>query len=168
MVEDQHGLDMVDELIEATLPASGGAYTSVGTYPMKELAAMVEELAQRLQVPVPDLLRAFGEYLFPKLAHGHPRVMEGVTDPFDLMETIEQHVHVEVRKLYDDARPPLFLTSREGRDHLTLTYHSERRLQDLAEGLILGCLAHFNVQAQVRRKALEDGSEQFILMRTGS
>jgi len=165
MVEEQFGFDMVDELIDTTNPLSGGAYTSVGTYPMSELAEMVQALSDRLDTPVPDLLRAFGEYLFPRLANGHPRVMEGIEDPFDLMETIEQHVHVEVRKLYDDARPPLFLTSRNGPDHLTLTYHSDRHLEDLAEGLIRGCLAHFKVMADIQRKSLENGSEQFTIIR---
>jgi len=165
MVQAEYGMDMVDELIDATEPDSGGAYTSVGTYPMKELTAMVVELGQRVDTPVPDLLRTFGAFLFPRLADGHPRVMEGVTDPLDLMETIEKHVHVEVRKLYEDARPPLFIATREGPHRLTLTYHSDRGLQDLAEGLIHGCLAHFSVKAEVSRQPLDDGSERFTIDR---
>ena len=44
MVESLFGEDMLDDLLDATDPASGGAYTSVGTYNHNELVDMVVEL----------------------------------------------------------------------------------------------------------------------------
>ena len=46
MVEDRHGLDFCDELLEGTDLASGGVYTSVGTYAVAELVAVLQPLVQ--------------------------------------------------------------------------------------------------------------------------
>lgn len=63
MVEQRWGMDMVDDLIDATNPRSKGAYTGVGTYELGELVAYVVELSRRINVPVPDLVKAFGTFL---------------------------------------------------------------------------------------------------------
>ena len=165
MVENQFGLDMVDELIDATNPASGGAYTKVGSYPMSELVAMVVELSNRLNTPVPELLKAYGHYLFEKLAEGHPHILDEVTDPIDFLESIERHIHVEVRKLYPDANPPTFRVERLNQDVLQMDYISDRHLEDLAEGLARGCLDYFNVVAEISRTTLDDGTERFLITR---
>ena len=64
MVGDVFSDDMVDDLIDATDPASGGAYTAVGTYDHGEIVAMVVELSARTGTPVPDLLQAFKREAF--------------------------------------------------------------------------------------------------------
>ena len=72
MVEQRFSPDMVDDIIEdANLP-SGGAYTAVGTYPHDEMVALVVALSARSGAAVPDLLRAFGEYLFGRFVQGYP------------------------------------------------------------------------------------------------
>ncbi len=64
MVEKKFGLELVDRIVEfATLP-SGGACTSVGTYDHNELIALVQALSNEVQIPVPELVRGFGRYLF--------------------------------------------------------------------------------------------------------
>ena len=52
------------------------------------------------EIPIPDLLKAYGEHLFGYLAKAHAGIMDGLDDPFELLAQLEQHVHVEVRKLY--------------------------------------------------------------------
>jgi len=44
MVEAQFSPQMVDDIIQASTLASGGAYTSVGTYPHDEMFQLVEHL----------------------------------------------------------------------------------------------------------------------------
>ena len=60
----------------------GGAYTSVGTYDHEELVSLVSELSSRTKIPVPGLIKAFGEYLFARLLILYPYI-EGQTGCFD-------------------------------------------------------------------------------------
>ena len=64
MVEDQFGYGLVDQLLTETDLPSGGIYTTVGTYDHAEMINIVRKLSQKMDVPVPDLLRAYGRYNF--------------------------------------------------------------------------------------------------------
>ena len=163
MVESLHGLDLVDSLIDNTRPASGGAYTSVGNYPRQELEAMVVELSRQSGQSVPELLKAFGSYLFGRLMRWHPAIAGSVSDPLALMASIEQHIHVEVRKLYPDAELPTFLVISHTQNRLEMDYASASHMEDLAEGLMQGCLDYFKRAGTIRRKSQPDGKERFII-----
>lgn len=168
MVEDQFSAVMVDDIIEdANLP-SGGAYTAVGTYPHSEIVSMVLALSARSGLAVRDLLFAFGEHLFGRFAQVYPRFLVGQTDAFDFLAGIEHVIHAEVLKLYPDAQLPRFDVEAHTPERLVLLYKSERHFEDLAEGLIRGCLRHFNETAAVTRNALEHNGqrlERFVLTR---
>ncbi|MBK1832020.1 heme NO-binding domain-containing protein [Verrucomicrobiaceae bacterium R5-34] len=164
MVEEAHGLDMVDTIIEKSDLASGGAYTAVGTYPHSEIVSLVVNLSQETSTEVSDLLKAFGQYMFHGLARAYPQFVEQSSDPLDFLEQVETYIHVEVRKLYPDAELPTFQCSRpNGPNELHMVYHSIRHMEDVCEGLIKGSLEHFNVEASVQRRPLEDESELFII-----
>lgn len=163
MVELLHSLDLVDTLIEKTAPANGGAYTSVGNYPRRELEAMVGELSRQTGKPVPDLLRAFGQYLFARLMHWHPQIAGSAGDALTLMASIDQHIHVEVRKIYPEAELPRFSIVRQESELLELDYCSSSYMEDLAEGLMLGCLDYFGSAGTITREKLPEGVERFTI-----
>lgn len=164
MVEQAHGLDMVDTIIDKSDLPSGGSYTAVGTYPHSEIVSLVINLSQETSTEVPDLLKAFGQYLFHSLAKSYPSFVKESTDPLDFLEQVETYIHVEVRKLYPDAELPTFECSRPNSpDQLHMVYHSIRHMEDVCEGLIRGSLEHFGVQATVERQSLDDDSELFIV-----
>ncbi|MEL6347782.1 MAG: heme NO-binding domain-containing protein [Myxococcota bacterium] len=155
-IEDQFGFDVADNIIENADLSTGGAFTSVGTYPASDAVAIVVGLHEQTQLPIPDLLKTFGRHLFGQLAGAHPEFIEGVTSPFALLRQIENHIHVEVRKLYPDAELPTFQDDGSDRDdEMVLTYYSARGLGDLCEGLILGCFDHFDASVEIRREALD-------------
>lgn len=64
MVESQYTANMVDDIIDDCHLPSGGAYTAVGTYPHEEMVDLVVALSKRSGIPIPDLLRAYGQHLF--------------------------------------------------------------------------------------------------------
>jgi hypothetical protein len=170
MVEDRFSADMVDDIIDdANLP-SGGAYTAVGTYPHEEIVALVVALSQRSGIAVPDLLKVYGEHLFGIFVRGYPAFFTGHTDAFDFLAGIEDIIHAEVRKLYPDAELPRFdVERRNNGKELVLIYDSRRHFEDLAEGLMLGCVAHFGGNIDIRREVVGEGDarkERFILTRT--
>ena len=156
MVEQGFSADMVDDLIDATTPVSGGAYTAVGPYDHREIVAMVVELSARTGATVPDLLHAFGRHLFGRFRELYPAFFEGVPDSFSFLASIEDVIHVEVRKLYPDAELPRFESSFPSEDSMEFVYRSPRHFHDLAAGLIAGCIDHFGEDVQVSRSDLGD------------
>lgn len=168
MVEDKFGFDIADKIVsEAVLP-SGGVYTAVGTYDHAEMVSLVVNLSRESQLPVSDLLKAFGEHLFGRFVSGYGHFFQGVMSAFDFMAKIEDYIHVEVRKLYPDAELPSFQIKRPDENTLIMVYSSERGLADFAEGLILGCIAHFQESIEIIRENLKDDNSfaRFTLQKT--
>ncbi len=167
MVEQRFSADMVDDVLDDAQLPHGGVYTAVGTYPHGEIVAMVVALSQRSGVAVPDLIRAFGEHLFSRFVQAYPGFFVGVKDSFGFLSGIEDIIHAEVLKLYPDAELPRFIVEYHDSDRLVLLYQSPRHFEDLAEGLMHGCIAHFKESIQVTRDtttAAHD-AQRFVLTR---
>ena len=88
MVEDGMGYDTVDQLItESNLP-SGGAYTAIGTYDHSEMVTLVMGLSKKTSIPVPDVLHAFGQYLFGTFQKSYSTFLDAAPDAFTFLESI--------------------------------------------------------------------------------
>ncbi len=167
-VEDKFSAEIADEIIDSSELSSGGAYTSVGTYDHREILQLVSALSEKTAIPAPDLVRSFGRHLFTVLISAFPQFLEGIKSSFDFLKTIENHIHIEVRKLYPDAELPRFEYHSPSENTLEMIYHSKRPFGDLAHGLIEGCAIHYGESLSVQRKDLstENGSAiRFILSR---
>ena len=150
MVDEVFGLEITEEIIkESPTLSTGGAYTSVGTYPHEEIVGMVVALSKATKIPVPDLIETFGKHLFVALANSHPEFVENASDLFDFLNRIEEHIHVEVRKLYPDARLPHFQTMLKTNKRMEMLYRSERSMADLAVGLIQGAAERYQESVKV-------------------
>ena len=156
MVEDRFSPEIADRIIEAANLPSGGAYTAVGTYDHEEMLALVTELAHETGVPAADLVREYGRHLFHRFHKLYPGFFEGVPTVFDFLNSIENHVHLEVRKLYNDAELPRFNTPESSQDHLVMIYESKRPFAALAEGLIRGCIEHYGEHISLAQQDLSE------------
>lgn len=163
-VEQVHDADMVDDLIEAT--GVGGAYTSVGTYPHSELVALVTELGRRTGQPVPALINAFGSHLASVFARTFPDYFARSSSLFDFLASVDQHIHVEVRKIYPDAELPSFRTIAKTERTMTMDYSSPRHMETLAVGLIEGTARHYATPVKVESSPGPDGGTRFTLTLT--
>jgi len=138
MVEEHHGIRAWNTLLQIASPPNGGAWVSCESYPDEQLYALVDAMASMLNVDNASLLRAFGQYLFPRLHGGMPVVLPAGTSLFDFLELLDNLIHFETRKIDPFARPPrITMVSRE-QDEMILRYESERSLAELACGLIEG------------------------------
>ncbi len=166
MVEQRHGYELVDRILTTTNLTSGGIYTAVGTYPAAEMEALLQTLAAETGTSLPIWLNVFGHHLFGVFTRYYAHFLTGVSGTFDLLQQIEGYIHVEVRKLYPDAELPQFVTSRPEADTLEMLYRSERRLSDLACGLMEAAFAHYGEQASITRTPLNaDESEVRFIIR---
>ncbi|MCB1924521.1 MAG: heme NO-binding domain-containing protein [Gammaproteobacteria bacterium] len=151
MVEANYSPDIADKIIvESDLP-SGGAYTTVGTYDHEELLTLVRRLSRETDTEAAIVIRRLGRHLARRFTELYPGFFDGITSTFDFLDTIERHVHVEVRKLYPDAELPRFLTERTDENSMAMHYQSRRPFADLAQGLIEGCAEHFGDRLEITR-----------------
>lgn len=144
--------EMVEEVIEEANLKSGGAYTATGTYDPEEILQLISLVSERTGTPVPDLVAAYGEHLFGRLAQSFPGFFEEDDGAFSLLRRIETTIHNEVRKLYTDAELPSIATREDEPGTMELDYVSPRPFADLAEGLIRGCIKHFGEDISIDRE----------------
>lgn len=168
MVESRFSADMVDDIIDDAVLPGGGAYTAVGTYPHEEMVRLVQALSKRCGLSVSELLLVYGEHLFGRFVVAYPNFFTQTYDLFEFLAGIEDIIHADVRKLYPDAELPRFVVERRSERELVLVYESGRHFEDLAEGLMRGCVAHFGGGVNIGRERLGSGKtsqERFILTR---
>ncbi len=115
------------------------------------MGRLVTELSKRSNAGVSDLLRVYGRHLFGRFHQGYNGFFNGIKDSFSFLSTVQNVIHVEVRKLYPDAELPEFESTRLAPNHLSMIYRSPRCLGDFAEGLIEGCIAHFGEHIKITR-----------------
>jgi len=160
MVESKFGYDMVDELIEMSSSETKGAYTSIGSYPHQEIVEHVVNLHKKTEIGIPDLLKTFGQYLHGTFAKNYPGFFNDASNAFDFLESIEHYIHVEVKKLYPNAQLPTFDSERIGDKEMILHYKSDRRMADLAHGLIEKTMEYYKEEATIKIENIkEDGSQ---------
>lgn len=135
MIEDEMGLALADAVAGSGASSTGGVYTAIGTYDSAELQHMIAALSEATGQPTPALLRRFGAYMVEYFSAEYPHYFRDPGDLFSMLESVETRIHVDVRKLYDEARLPRFECHREA-DALRMIYRSARGLADLAEGMI--------------------------------
>ncbi len=165
MAESLVGEDAVDQALETCPIASKGAYTRVGTYPCAELTALVASFSAASGAPAAELQRRFGHWMHDHFVRFYPGFFAAQADAFAMLASVEDEVHVEVRKLYPDAELPSFGTQRLDPQTLLLTYRSPRMLVDFCHGLIEACLAHYQETADIARLERSDGAD-FTIRRT--
>lgn len=149
LVEARFSPAIADAVLQEAAGPHGGAYTAVGYYPEGEMQALVAALSARTGVPAEALVRAFGEHLLQRFTAVHADMFVRHASFFDLVAAIDGGIHVEVRKLYDQAALPRFtVLSRDAR-RLSLLYQSPRRLEALAQGLLEAAARHYGEACSV-------------------
>jgi hypothetical protein len=147
--EKKHGLKMVDEMItESNLP-SEGIYSAFNSYDFNELVILLTYLSQKTNTKPEVILEELGKFILPYLICKHSYITEKYTKPLDFLAGIQNHIHIEVKKLYNDADLPTFSVENRTDNKLTLIYKSSRGLTYFAIGMIKASFKHFEVEGNV-------------------
>jgi hypothetical protein len=165
MVSTSYSPDVVEDILDDCDLQSGGAYTSVGTYDHQEMHALITALSDRVGVPGQDLTVAFGQHLFGVFLAKYPEFFVGVDSAPEFLSLVDGYVHLEVQKLYPDAELPSFECVQVDPDTMTMTYRSSRGFEDLAAGLLAGCVAHFESPWEIERYSGGPDTTVFTLRR---
>lgn len=166
LVEDKFGLDVLDKIITQSDLESGGIYTSIGTYKFSEMLQLLQHLSAHTDISIDDLLLVYAEHFFSVLEESYPGLLASYNDPIEMISSIENHIHVEVRKIYPDAELPTFEVVEKTDISIILIYKSSRAMHHFGLGLMNKTFEHFNSTATiVLEKLKEDGTEVKFLIK---
>ena len=164
-VSKKYDENTVDDIIEASHLPSGGAYTTVGTYDHAELVSLCRTLSESKSISNASILNEFGKHLGHTFYDGFRSFFDRCNDFFDFVESIDEYIHKEVRKLYPDAQLPTFVVSERSADRMVLDYISPRHMEDMALGLLEGTAPYFdrNVKLVVEKTHPSADGSRFII-----
>ena len=165
LVEEKFGLEMVDKIISQSKLESEGIYTSIGTYSFSEMLQLLTNLSNNTGISTDDLLLVYAEHFFSVIETSYPGLLATYNDPIEMLASIEDHIHVEVQKIYPDAELPTFIIEEQTENSLIMIYKSSRAMHHFGLGLMNKTFEHFNSTASiVLEKIKEDGTEvKFIV-----
>lgn len=159
LVETKFGIETVEQIISESELESNGIYTAVGTYKFTEMVSLLTNLSNLTKISTNDLLRVYASHFFDVLAQNYGSILNQYKTPLDLLASIDNHIHVEVRKLYPDAELPYFDVIENSNNKLIMTYHSSRAMFAFAHGLMEKTFEHYNENATITYELLkEDGT----------
>lgn len=150
-VEENFGPEAWERILENANPASGGVYTSVQNYDDEEVVALVGAVCEELKIDIQQALCQFGRYLFSVLNDKYSIFTKIQPDFYKFLASVEDVVHVEVKKLFPDAYLPTLKAVDQSDSHIVLKYISRRRMCSLAEGLIRGAAKQYGVNVSIEQ-----------------
>lgn len=159
-VEEALGFEIADKMIEKANLENGGSFSQGGNYPFDSMVKLLTALSEITGKAPNDLLFIFGEYLFTVLVKLYGKDIRAVGSSIDFINSVEEYVHVEVKKLYPDADLPKFITEEIDEKHIVLVYQSEKKLESFAHGLITACGKYFNEPLDVQYETISQSPYQ--------
>ncbi|SDR78845.1 Haem-NO-binding [Gillisia sp. Hel1_33_143] len=165
MVENSFGLETLDNIIEGSRLPSKGIYTSVGTYDFFEMQSLIVNLSGETGISIDDLVYTYGRYFFDVLEKNHANIFSLYTSPIEMLASIENHIHVEVRKLYPGAELPKFKIIKHEDNFLEMMYFSERSMYMFAKALMERTFEHYDSNYKIElEKVKQDGTKVRFLI----
>ncbi|WP_017730578.1 heme NO-binding domain-containing protein [Nafulsella turpanensis] len=154
LIEDLMGLEFTNRVIEDAGLENEGAFTAVGNYPYRELVKLLESLSNHAQNPKGVLLKGYGECLFHRLSPNYSVELSQFPDTFSLLSQLESIMKFEIYKLNPEASIPKVTAALRSPTLMEVHYVSEKRLSELVEGLIVGCINYFDEPIELQREDL--------------
>lgn len=150
-VSENWGDKVYEEILNECSLETKGPFVGPGSYPDSDLMAIVSKGVEKSGIALPELLRKFGRFCIPILAEKFPDFVTPYKHPRDFLKTVDNIIHLEVKKLWEDAKPPGFVLREPDSGRLIMEYRSERKLCKFMEGLIEGVGDYYNTLIQYRQ-----------------
>ncbi len=123
--------------------------------------ALIGELSDRLNIPAPELLTAFGRYWisFTEKSDYAPALAMAGDDLVTFLRNLDE-LHHGIQATMPEARLPGFTVKEADPSQIVLLYISDREgLETFVEGLLLGLLAKFSEAGSISHQPTEGGIE---------
>lgn len=130
-------------------------------YPDEAAIAIVAAAAEATDTDLAVFIEDFGKYLFGTLKQYYDFVIAGMDSLDQLLHSLEEVIHPQVKKMHPDAVVPSFRVENKHNGWLVY-YKSQRQLYPLAIGLIYGAADHFNESIHIEyANSMMDGHEEY-------
>lgn len=155
-----YGEEVADKIFEESQLKTKDPFVGPGTYPDDDFHTLIRVTMEELKLTKDELMFDFGKFTFTELRTRFPKFVEKFTHPKDFLKTVEDIIHVEVKKVMQDAYLPKFQYTEPSDRELTITYFSKRKMYKLMEGIIEGVAEYFQVNTHQKQNIYEiDGQE---------
>lgn len=134
---------------------SEGVFVTTGNYPDADLISLVNQAIEKLGITTEQAHIAFGKWMFPHLTKLVPSEVVQVEHPKDFLMKLNAIHEVELKKLWPDARPPMFNCEDTGEKSMTFVYDSPRQMFDLVEGVLQGVRDYYKVGMTWQKQKIE-------------
>lgn len=153
LLEGEFGLDSLDEILNLAAPklSTGGAYTSVGTYPHSELLALIEATLSITDGDLSVMLDAYADRLMHSFETSHPEFFSAHSDLVEFLLHVEDQMHAGVRKLYADANPPTLYVTQIDDKSMKLVYRSARPLSVVVQPLVRAAAKRYQTSVVIEQ-----------------
>ncbi|ODN41936.1 heme NO-binding domain-containing protein [Piscirickettsia litoralis] len=148
-VEENFGDEFWEEVIEGVDPESDAIYVATKSYDDEELFKLVGFVCEKKELDILDAVESFGQYLFPILADKYSAFLKKGMSLKEFILSIDNVIHVEVRKLYPDAHLPTISYIENDDSNIAMNYSSPRKLCRLAIGLMRGAADYFKGEISI-------------------
>jgi len=168
MVAKRFSDETKTKVINGTLLASDGVYKNARDYQEDEIFMLLTTLSSETGITKDDLMETYGRFLFQRFTYDYPMFFNNVSSCFDFLQTIENHIHAAVKKMYPDANLPTFKTNLVDPNTLEFVYLSERKMGKMTEGMIKESADYYieKISIEVVDREAKVGSDiKFIIRR---
>lgn len=160
MVEKEFGLEILDDIILKSELPSQGIYTSVGTYDFMEMQNLINNLSKTTGIPANELIYTYGKFFFNVLTSHHNDIFNLYSSPLEMLASIENHIHVQVKKIYADAELPTFEIIAHHKNYLEMIYFSERSMYMFAKALMEKTFEYYNAGSVIEMEMIKQNGSQ--------
>lgn len=164
LIVEKFGDETMEEIYsKVQFSGDGLPFISPVTYPDSDLYAILTFLVKKTSIPIDDLIFEFGKFMFPVFFEKYPVFFENINSPVEFLKTVNDIIHVEVKKLFEKAAPPVVEVDQLSENQIILHYYSERKLCRLLEGLLEAMALHFNQKiSYIHKECMKDGADQCV------
>ncbi|APZ92838.1 heme NO-binding domain-containing protein [Fuerstiella marisgermanici] len=106
MVERTFGLEAWDALLQRT--GQSGIFPTASSYPDDGIMELLTALAAQQRVPLPDVTRMFGEFLFTAFQKGDRAKMPEGDSVDEILMSVDEAILATVAKQFPTATLPRF------------------------------------------------------------
>lgn len=160
LVEQEFGMEILDNIIIKSKLPSQGAYTTIGTYDFLEMQNLLGNLSNETGISTNELLYLYGKFFFNMITSYHKDILNMYNSPLEMLASIESHIHVQVKKIHIDAELPTFRVIEHSKHYLEMMYYSERSMYMFAKGLIEKTFEYFNANSVIEMEMIKENGSQ--------
>lgn len=124
-------------------------YISPETYDDKDLFSIVKHVCESNNLNEEEIIISFGEHLASGFSRDYNAFFESCKNSIEFLMTVHDVIHVEVKKIYENATPPDFEYELIDKYTLKMRYKSKRMLIPLIKGMLKGVGDFYNETIKV-------------------